>query len=182
LAKTQSVFLKPFLTQRRLDIIQRHGLRGIISGPLLKPGTLDVPEEKAKLDALVEGVRDHPALYGYHLKDEPNASTFPDLARLKAYLDERDPARLKYVNLFPNYATAEQLGTEGQPTHALVVNLDYRTYSGRGRARRDEFLEPVARSIMGPSNLEVFDAATSEWSDSGGDAVALQLPPSGPGL
>ena len=36
------------------------------------------------------------------------------------------------------------------PTHALVVNLDYRTYSGRGQPRREEFLKPARRAIVGP--------------------------------
>jgi len=103
--------------RRQLDIIQWHGLRAIVSSPLFNPATLDTPEEKAKLDAFVEGVRDHPAVYGYHFKDEPNASAFPALARMKAYLDEKDPSRLKYVNLLPNYASAKQLGTEGDPVH-----------------------------------------------------------------
>ena len=56
--------------RRQLDILQRHGLRAIVSSPLLNPAALDTPEEKAKLDAFVEGVRHHPAVYAYHFKDE----------------------------------------------------------------------------------------------------------------
>ena len=43
------------------------------------------------------------------------------------------------------------------PTHALVVNLDYRTYSGLGQPRRDEFAKPVRRALVGPGPLDAFD-------------------------
>ena len=70
-------------------------------------------------------------------------------------------------------------GKERRPTHALVVNLDYRTYSGRGQPRREEFLKPVRRAIVGPGSLEVFDAATLTWSAADSDRVELRLPPGG---
>ena len=374
----------------QLDVLQRHGLRGILSLGYMprQPEefkALDDPATKAELDAIIEGVRDHPALYAYHLLDEPNAAVFPNLARMKDYLQAKDPTRLAYVNLYPIYATDKQLGTTGEtlpayrehlrqfvdtckpqllsydhyhfavkgdgakfflnlaeirqaalaagipfmailqacswtvnmriptgeelrwlayttlaygsqgiswyvygypghdgaminpagtyrephiarakgrsvlggpptplyytarelhkefvaiatqlqplqslaayhvgmllegasplpddaafrldppvpdkdyaapvegfvigcfgqdgaPTHALVVNLDTRTYSGRGQPRRDEFLTPVRRALVGPGRLETFDVATSTWSDVGADRVELRLPPGG---
>jgi len=347
----------------QLDILQRHGLRGYIWLPF----GLD---RDAELGAFIEGVRSHPALYAYLLTDEPRPPKFAELARLKDYLDEKDPSRLKYVNLYPNYASKEQLGTQGEPTHlrgyeehvqqfievfkpqllsydhyhfsvkgdgdryflnlaqirqaalqanipfmvivqacswtvnmriptgdelrwlayttlaygsqgishyvygypghdgammnladgsptslyyaarevnrqfvaiarelqplrsigayhvgmlpegavalpdsgrfrieppvapkdyaapvegfvigyfgpaqepthALVVNLDYRTYGGIGQPRRDEFRKPVTRDLVGPGSLEVFDTATGTWGATGSDRVELHLPPGG---
>ena len=47
---------------------------------------------------------------GYHLKDEPNAAQIPALAELaKAYL-AADPEAFPYINLYPNYAGAANLG------------------------------------------------------------------------
>jgi len=375
----------------QLDVLQRHGLRGILSLGYVprKPEefkALDDPETKAQLDSIIEGVRKHPALYAYSLLDEPNAAVFPNLARMKDYLQQKDPSRLVYVNLFPIYASNEQLGTMGEPvpayrkhlrqfvatfrpqllsydhyhfavkgdsekgyflnlaeirqaalnadipfmviaqacswtvnmriptgeelrwlayttlaygsqgiswyvygypghdggminpagtyrephiaramgravlggsptplyyyarelhkefvaiatevqplkslavhhagmlpegasllpegavfrfdppvpskdyavpvegfvigyfgqgtspTHALVVNLDYRTYSGLGQPRREEFLKPVRRAIVGPGHLEIFDVATSKWSATDSNRVELRLPPGG---
>lgn len=40
---------------------------------------------KAKLDALIQRVRSHPALYAYYLKDEPSVSMFPEFGQLAAY-------------------------------------------------------------------------------------------------
>ena len=358
----------------QLDVLQRHGLRGVLSLGYVprdpeKFKALDDPETKAELDAIVEGVRKHPALYAYSLKDEPNAALFPILARMKDYLQKKDPSRLVYVNLYPIYASNKQLGTTGEsapayreylrqfvetfrpqllsydhyhfavkgdsdkgyflnlaeirqaaldadipfmaivqacswtvnmriptgeelrwlayttlaygsqgiswyvygyrghdgammnladgsptplyyyarelhkefvaiatelqplkslavyhvgmlpegasplpddaifrldppvspkdyatsvegfvigyfgkeqsPTHALVVNLDYRTYSGRAQPRREEFLKPVRRAVVGTGRLEVFDVATSKWSAADSNRVELRLPPGG---
>ncbi len=371
----------------QLDILQRHGLRGIVG---LGLWDLNDREKKSQLDATVDSLRTHPSLYAYSLKDEPNSSLFPDLARIRAYLKEKDPRHLVYVNLYPLTASNKQLGITGDqipayreylrqfikivrpellsydhyhfgvrgdglkyflnlalmreaaleaglpfmnivqacswtknmriptgeelrwltytslaygaqgishyvygyrghdgammnladgsptslyyaarewnkefvaiakqlqplpslavrhagmvpegatpleenapfrldpplptkdfpprpakltdaeeaalfaeggshhsrvegfvigcfgkdnsPTHALVVNLDYRTYSGRGQPRQNEFLKPVVRAVVGPGQLEVFDAATSKWSPAGTDRIELHLPPGG---
>jgi len=62
----------------------------------------------------------HPALAGYYLSDEPGVSAFPDLAALAKRIRATDDEHFCYINLFPNYASAEQLGVE-----------DYREYVTR---------------------------------------------------
>ena len=106
-----------------LDAAQRHGLRGLLTHPLLAPAALDDPKQRAELDAFVERVKKHPALYAYHLTDEPDAGRFPALAKLVAYLRERDPAHLAYINLLPTYANNEQLGIKGEKVPAYVEHL-----------------------------------------------------------
>ncbi len=106
-----------------LDTAHQHGLRGLITDGLLAPATLDDPERRGKLDALIARVSKHPAMYAYHIIDEPNASQFPALGRLVAYLRERDPAHLAYINLFPTYANNEQLGTKGDMVTAYKEYL-----------------------------------------------------------
>jgi len=109
--------------EAELDTVQKHGLRGLLTNPLLVPATLDHPQQKAELDALIERVRKHPALYAYHLVDEPSAVRFPELKRLIDYLREKDPARLSYINLLPTYANNEQLGTPGGKVEAYNSHL-----------------------------------------------------------
>lgn len=104
--------------EKDLDLLQAHGLRGMLYNGLLAPGTLENAEQRRQLDALIERVRKHPALYSYYIVDEPNASQFPALGKLVAYLKERDPGRMAYINLFPTYASNEQLGTKGDVTTA----------------------------------------------------------------
>ena len=85
-------------------------------------------------------MRAHPALYAYFITDEPNAAQFPALGRLVAYLRERDPAHLAYINLFPTYATNEQLGNTGDTVTAYREHL--RQYRGGGQTVADQ-LRPL---------------------------------------
>ena len=108
---------------RELDTAHRHGLRGLLTDGLLAPATLGDPGRREKLDALIAGVSKHPAMYAYHITDEPDASQFPALGRLVAYLRERDPAHMAYINLLPTYASNEQLGTKGDVVGAYQEHL-----------------------------------------------------------
>jgi hypothetical protein len=56
-------------------------------------------------------------------------------------------------------------GAEEKPTHAVVVNLDYTA--------------KVNTSLVGPSELELFDATTAEWTNAKKVAIELILPPGG---
>ena len=96
--------------ERALHIAKSAGLKLFVSTPEL----LSDPE------GTVKRFKDHPALAGYHLRDEPNAKDFKDLGALVKRIRAVDDAHPCYINLFPNYATAEQLGTP-----------DYRTYVRR---------------------------------------------------
>ncbi len=109
--------------EKELDVAARHGLRAQLGDPLLTPAALDDPAQREKLDALVARVRTHPALYSYYITDEPSAPAFPGFGRLVAYLRERDPAHLAYINLFPTYANNQQLGTPGDTVTAYREHL-----------------------------------------------------------
>jgi hypothetical protein len=55
------------------------------------------------------------AVYSIYIKDEPNASLFP---RLHLWSDAiRKQGFLPYINLFPDYASDEQLGSKGYEAH-----------------------------------------------------------------
>ena len=56
-------------------------------------------------------------------------------------------------------------GADAKPTHVVAVNLDYKA--------------PAAVTLVGPGNLEVFDAAKRVWSSAGGPRAALRLAPGG---
>jgi len=110
-------------SEKELDVARRHGLRALLRDGLLSPKALDNPEQREKLDALIARVRNHPALYSYHITDEPNAGEFPALGKLVAFLRQRDPAHLAYINLYPTYANNQQLGTEGDTVTAYREHL-----------------------------------------------------------
>lgn len=54
-------------------------------------------------EKVVPLVKDHPALAGYHLKDEPGEGEFPALGDLCRRIRALDPNHFCYLNLLPNY-------------------------------------------------------------------------------
>lgn len=110
-------------SEKELDTAKSHGLRAQLQDPLISPANLDDPAQRPKLDALIDRVRTHPALYSYFITDEPCATNFTSLGKLVRYLRERDPAHLSYINLFPTYADNEQLGTKGDTVTAYQEHL-----------------------------------------------------------
>ncbi len=109
--------------EKDLDLVGRHGLRAQLQDPLLAPASLEDPAKLQKLEGLIARVQNHPALYSYFITDEPNAAAFASLGRLAAFLREHDPAHLAYINLFPTYATNEQLGNQGDVVTAYAAHL-----------------------------------------------------------
>ena len=87
-------------TLKGLDAAKEAGVKLLVSCPQLKT---DPQGTAAKL-------KSHPALAGYFLQDEPAAQAFPELAAWTKQIHAADPAHITYINLFPNYATPEQLG------------------------------------------------------------------------
>ena len=88
-----------------LDLYERHGLRVVLE---IGMPDVDDPAQAKVLESLVERVRNHPALYAYYLADEPGAGAFPKLAKITAWLRERDPAHSTFICLFPTYAGERQ--------------------------------------------------------------------------
>src|SRR5690606_29918681 len=71
---------------------------------------VDAEVARRRVTELVGEVRHHPAVYGYQLRDEPTAAFFPGLATVSGVVKEQHPGAWPYINLFPNYANAGQLG------------------------------------------------------------------------
>ena len=115
-------------TEDDLDAAHAQGLRGLYQEIVWDPTALDDPVRRATLDAHIERIKRHPALYAYYIADEPSATAFPGLGRLVAYLRERDPAHLALINLFPTYASAEALGIPSDPITDSYPGYDIRAY------------------------------------------------------
>ena len=95
---------------KALDTASRTGIKMIVYCPEIKTNT----------EATVKRFMNHPAVAGYMLRDEPNRSDFPELGEWTRKIRAVDDSHFCYLNLFPNYATEEQLGTKTYQDH---VNL-----------------------------------------------------------
>jgi hypothetical protein len=117
----------------KLDVAKKNSLRGIFGHGLINPASLHDPTKRKELDGLIDKVKKHRALEAYFITDEPSADKFIEYAELVAYLHEKDPARLAYINLLPIYASETQLGVSSNtldrgkikyPAHLHGVSLD----------------------------------------------------------
>src|SRR5688500_8186461 len=96
-----SGFGSPEGMAKALEVAHAAGVKQMVSLPQLASD----PEGAGRR------FKGHPAVGGYYLRDEPSAKDFPGLAAWAKRIQAVDPKHPCYVNLFPNYATAEQLGT-----------------------------------------------------------------------
>jgi len=118
-----------------LEVAAKHKLRAMLTSDLLNPATLDDTAKRARLDALIEKVKQHPAMEAYFITDEPGAGAFPGLGKLVAYLRERDPAHPAYINLFPTYASEAQLGVSADAAERAKVGYP-QNFAGVGTSNK----------------------------------------------
>lgn len=114
------------------------------------------PELKTNTVETVQRFKDHPALAAYMLRDEPNRKDFPELGEWARKIIAVDNDHFCYLNLFPNYASEEQLGTKTYKEHVdLFVEevpiqvLSFDHYPVVGDSLRANWFE----------NLEIFSEA-----------------------
>ncbi len=102
----------PETVGRQIALCRKHGLRAIVATAGLAPDKLP----------------DAPEVWGYLIRDEPSAADFPALAETVAAIRKARPGKLAYINLFPDYAGPQQLGTPTYDEHvrrfADEVNVD----------------------------------------------------------
>lgn len=100
-------------TESEIPIAEKYKLRYILRLGVNPLESFDDPAVMAKLNGLVERVKNSPYLFGYFVHDEPPAKLFPVIGRMVAHLRKLDPDHMTYVNLYPTYAEPFQLGIEG---------------------------------------------------------------------
>jgi hypothetical protein len=114
--------LAGFVRPEHLDAVAAAGLKAIVYDPAIHIrddlAGLDDDALAERVKTAVDRVGGHPAAYGYYLRDEPGAALYPSLARTAAALRAAAPEAKAYINLFPNYASAAQMGV---PTYEEYV-------------------------------------------------------------
>jgi len=117
------------------------------------------PELKSEPEKTVKLLMKHPALFGYHIRDEPHANDFPDLATWIKKIQAVDKQHQCYINLFPNYGKPERFFDKNHP---LVVGKDiYEEYV-------DTFLGEVPVTLLSFDHYPVIEengirSLRSEW-------------------
>ena len=100
----------PQVNKRALRLFQKHGLRAMVRDRRLSHLICtDDPEVDRLLGDIIDDYREFDNIAGWMLQDEPAAHHFPRLAQLTDAIRRLDPGREAYVNLFPNYCSAQGL-------------------------------------------------------------------------
>ena len=105
-----------FVAPGGLDACHAEGLKAIVSDARTSGydwTSVDEAKAKTNVTSLVAEVGRHPAVFGYYLRDEPHAGMFDGLAKVANAVREAAPGKWPYINLFPDYANNDQLGTAG---------------------------------------------------------------------
>ncbi|MBN1899746.1 beta-galactosidase [Candidatus Sumerlaeota bacterium] len=104
--------------KKQVRLCEENGLKGIVGTANLSP----------------ENYISGEGCWGFLMQDEPNAAQFPALASRVAKNRELHPGKLSYINLFPNYANAAQLGKPNYEEYVAsfmetvrpdVLSMDY---------------------------------------------------------
>ena len=128
---------KPDAVAKQLALCQKYNLRAVVAADLAKPESL--PKDTA--------------CWGYALRDEPAARDFPDLRAKVDKVRAARPGKLAYINLFPTYASPEQLGTPTYDEHVArfvrevdvdVLSMDHYPFMRPDKDTRDDYCTNLA--------------------------------------
>lgn len=97
-----------------LDLARDAGLKCLVWDPTVHAGdaecALSDEEIARRVEALAAKIKGRPEVMGVYLRDEPSARVYPGLAKWTAAVKKALPGLIPYINLFPNYASPEQMG------------------------------------------------------------------------
>lgn len=123
--------------QEALSLLARHGLNAALSEGRISDLYYASPEPSQeevdrKVSEVVADYADYENLKEWILCDEPTAAKFSILRKLVDAFRRLDPARKTYINLLPNYAEPQMLGTEDYESYLTefceTVRPDYLCY------------------------------------------------------
>ena len=99
---------------KALDVAEKAGIKLMISCPELKTD----PEKTANR------FKNHPALEGYYLGDEPGRPLFEELGELNKRLKSADEEHYNFVNLYPNInSNQSKFGTKDYREYVNVFDI-----------------------------------------------------------
>jgi len=101
--------------RKMLDYCAQLGMKAMIVDGRTSWEAAFADDHADLIKSLVADYGSHPATYAYYIRDEPSSLLFEPLGKVSQELQRQDPKHLPFINLFPTYASPEQLGT---PTYA----------------------------------------------------------------
>ncbi|MCQ2430294.1 MAG: hypothetical protein MJ192_08190 [Clostridia bacterium] len=133
-----------------LDLFEKYGVGCVVNDVLPgwwggngeKSGSLDKVNTMDKYEAGAASFKDHPAIWGVDIGDEPSALDFPYYGRVYSKVNAMFPNQFVYLNLYPNYASVSQNDAD-----ETICQLGTKTY--------EEHIERYCREV--PSDYISYD-------------------------
>ena len=131
--------------KRALPVLDKYGLRAVVQDPRVSNVYYNdaISDADAVVRQVVEDYSEYGNIAGWDIVDEPNSSKFPVLAAIVNAFRRYSPEKETVINLFPNYASSEQLGNPDYVSHLeAFVNIvrphfiSYDHYHFLGRENR----------------------------------------------
>ena len=160
------------VNKKVIPLLEKYGIRAYVEDAELKNAYWENAEDKVEeiVKRIVSEYEDYPAVIGYDLTDEPGKENFPILSKMVDAFRRYDSERECVINLFPNYASNKQLGTNGYEEYleefiktVKPPFISYDHYHFRGRDARDEI-----KSDSGISERERLIRIAAEKEDDRG--------------
>ena len=97
-----------------LDLAHAADLRVLAMDKRIGPITMtaDSQYDPAVVENIAADYKDHPALFGYGVRDEPPVELFGRISEISDLFTKLDPNHPPLMDLFPGYAKPQQLGVD----------------------------------------------------------------------
>lgn len=140
-------FLISGVNQPFLDLCAQNGI-GVIASSYNAPAMyIDAAGSSAWYNLTPQNYKDHPAIWGDNLIDEPNSAGFATLGAVTDYYFANTTRKLPCINLFPIYANAEQLGNSPEIPAYKQVLLPFSDFSDPSIDRYKRHVSDYINSI-----------------------------------
>jgi hypothetical protein len=107
-----------FVPPRALDLCKDAGISAVVFDERISGGDWTKPFDGdasvRNLPTVIKEIGDHPAIIGYHIRDEPGPNEYPELAKAVAAVKKLAPGKWPYINLLPG---------DGEPYNKYVEDF-----------------------------------------------------------
>jgi hypothetical protein len=156
-----------FVRPQTLDACQTNDLKCIVYDERLAGDLWSKPfngdQFRKNLEILVKETSGKPALYGFHIKDEPNANEFPELAKAVAAVKAMAPGKWPYINLLPGQGKAFDKYMSDFISICKPTAVSYDRYSIIGETGTGE-LDPIFWSNLEQARKQALKYGLPQWN------------------
>jgi hypothetical protein len=156
-----------FVRPQTLDACQTNDLKCIVYDERLAGDLWSTPfngdQFRKNLEILVKETNGKPALYGFHIKDEPNANEFPELAKAVAAVKAMAPGKWPYINLLPGQGKAFDKYMSDFISICKPTAVSYDRYSIIGETGSGD-LDPIFWSNLEQARKQALKYGLPQWN------------------